>query len=226
MTALVVAAHPDDEVLGCGGTIARHIRRGDHIAVAILAQGGTHRAAGKDFHAHIHGHAHAAAVALGVTDLRWYSVGLAPDNRLDTVPLLQMAQYVENWIRWTHPQVVYTHHHGDCNVDHRRVCEAVLAATRPGATSHRVDEVLLFEVPSSTEWSFGQLGSTFRPSVFMDISDTLDLKLAAMACYQTEARAFPHPRSPEALTALARWRGATVGLQAAEAFDVARIVRY
>jgi LmbE family N-acetylglucosaminyl deacetylase len=140
-----------------------------------------------------------------------------PDNRFDTVPLLDIVKLIEGLIEQIKPSVVYTQHGGDLNVDHRALYEATLAATRPLPGSC-VRSVLSYEVASSTEWAFGQFAPAFHPNVFVEISDTLPAKIAAMQAYESEARAFPHPRAPESLEAMARRWGSTVGVAAAEAF--------
>jgi len=122
------------------------------------------------------------------------------------------------------PEVIYTHHGGDLNVDHRVIYHAVLTATRPVQGSP-VREIYAFEVASSTEWAFQRIEPTFRPNVFVDVAGTIEAKIAAMECYESEARKFPHPRSPEALRAIAiRW-GSVAGCEAAEAFELIRSVR-
>jgi LmbE family N-acetylglucosaminyl deacetylase len=140
-----------------------------------------------------------------------------PDNQFDTVPLLAIARLIENLIEKTKPSLILTHSSADCNVDHRRVHEAVLAATRP-VNDCPVKEVLAFEVLSSTEWGVRQ----FAPTLFVDISSTIEKKIQAFNCYQTEKREFPHPRSEKAIrAAAARW-GSVAGCEAAEAFEVVR----
>jgi LmbE family N-acetylglucosaminyl deacetylase len=131
---------------------------------------------------------------------------------------------VEDVIEKLKPETIYTHHPGDLNVDHGVIHRAVLTATRPTA-GQSVHEIYAFEVPSSTDWAFGSLQPVFRPNVFVDVAATLEAKIAAMACYQTEMREFPHPRSPEALRAVAARWGSVVGCHAAEAFELVRSVR-
>jgi LmbE family N-acetylglucosaminyl deacetylase len=131
---------------------------------------------------------------------------------------------VEDLVARLNPEIIYTHHPGDLNVDHGVVHRAVLTATRP-MSGQCVREVYAFEVPSSTEWAFQRLEPSFRPNVFVDITDSLETKIAALACYDTETRAFPHPRSAEALRAIATRWGSVAGLQAAEAFELIRSVR-
>lgn len=222
MSVLVVAAHPDDEVLGAGATIAALARAGVEVTVAILGEGVTSRHASRDDAdpeqlAALRDSAARAAAILGVPPPRLFGL---PDQRFDTLPLLEVVHIVEGLVEEVRPGVIYTHHGADLNADHGVVHRAVVTATRPGAGSP-VSEVLAFEIPSSTEWSFAQFGD-FRPSVFRDVSDTIELKLAAMEAYELEARPSPHPRSPAALAALARHRGAASGLAAAEAFELIR----
>ena len=226
MTTLVIAAHPDDEVLGCGGTAAAAARRGEDVYLAIFGEGITSRYADRSnadsslVHA-LHGRSEAAARILGARDL--FLFGL-PDNRFDTVPLLDVVKHVEELIGRLRPDTVYTHHAGDLNIDHVVLNRAVLTATRPMAGSV-VRDLYAFEIASSTEWAFGPPGPAFTANVFVDIAETLEAKIEAMETYESEARAFPHPRSPEALRAIARRWGSVAGVEAAEAFQLLRSVR-
>jgi LmbE family N-acetylglucosaminyl deacetylase len=223
VTALVVAAHPDDEVLGAGGTMARLTREGHAVSVLVLGEGVTSRTAAPAGATvdDLYGESLAAAKLLGVDDV--VHAGL-PDNRFDSVDLLAIVKLVEAQIERVEPTIVFTQHGGDVNIDHHLTYRAVLAATRP-VPSHPVRTVLAFEVGSSTEWAFQSLSPTFEPQVFYDISTTLDAKLAALAAYSSEVRPFPHPRSLDSVTAQARRRGTTVGVEAAEAFQLVREVR-
>jgi LmbE family N-acetylglucosaminyl deacetylase len=226
MSVLVLAAHPDDEVLGCGGTIARLAAQGERVDVAILGEGITSRYADRSQAdpGELEALRECSRKAAGV--LRAHELHLfdLPDNRFDTVPLLDIVKLIEGLIEQIKPSVVYTQHGGDLNVDHRALYEATLAATRPLPGSC-VRSVLSYEVASSTEWAFGQFAPAFHPNVFVEISDTLPAKIAAMQAYESEARAFPHPRAPESLEAMARRWGSTVGVAAAEAFALVREVR-
>ncbi|MCB1006610.1 MAG: PIG-L family deacetylase [Acidimicrobiales bacterium] len=226
MSVLVVAAHPDDEILGCGATMAKRAASGEAVDVLILGEGSTARAASREtgdqrLVDRLRADCRSAADAVGVRDV--VLEGL-PDNRFDTVALLDVVKLVEREIEARRPTTVLCQHGGDVNVDHRTVFQAVLAATRP-VPGHPVREVLAFEVGSSTEWAFGALAPPFRPMVFEDVTGFLDAKVAALRCYPSELRAFPHPRSPEALrAAAARW-GSAVGVAAAEAFAPVRLIR-
>lgn len=226
MSVLVVAAHPDDEILGCGGTMARLARDGHEVRIAIVAEGMSSRYAQREDTdqqqlRHLHARAQQAAEKVGAKELVLCKL---PDNRLDTVPLLDVVKLVEELITRFRPEVIYTHHPGDLNVDHGVVHRAVLTATRP-VEGQCVKEIYAFEVPSSTEWAFQELQPVFRPNVFVDITDSLATKIEALACYDTEMRKFPHPRSGEALRAIAARWGSVAGLHAVEAFELVRSVR-
>jgi LmbE family N-acetylglucosaminyl deacetylase len=221
----VVAAHPDDEVLGCGGTIARRAAEGDDVYIAIFGEGITSRysdraEADQQLLTALHGDSRRVADQLGARDLFMYSL---PDNRFDTVPLLDVVKIIEGLVDRLKPEIIYTHHGGDLNIDHVVLNRAVLTATRPVGPSS-VRAIYCFEVASSTEWAFGQYGGAFRPNVYVDIAGTLERKITAMEAYESEARPFPHPRSPDALRAIARRWGSQVGLQAAEVFELVRSI--
>jgi hypothetical protein len=139
----------------------------------------------------------------------------------DAYIVLDLVRHVETFVRRYQPTTVLTHHSGDVNIDHRLVHDAVVTATRP-QPGHSVRELLFFEVPSSTEWRPVSSAEPFNPNWFVDISSVLPKKLKALQAYQSEMREVPHPRSVKAIEALARWRGATVGVEAAETFILGR----
>jgi LmbE family N-acetylglucosaminyl deacetylase len=226
MNVLVIAAHPDAEVLGCGGTIARDSATHD-VRIVILGEGISSRATSRaeasptELDA-LKSDALAAGAALGARSVDL--TGL-PDNRFDEVPLLDVVKHVERWVDAYRPDVIYTHHPGDLNVDHGITFRAVMTATRPGASSHRVTDILAFEVASSTEWAFHRIGPAFQPNVFIDITSTLERKVDAMRRYRSERRAAPHPRCDDNIRAMAATRGAASGFTYAEAFELIRSLR-
>lgn len=221
---LVVAAHPDDEALGCGGAIARHASRGEEVSIVFVADGVTSRdgASGeeKEELAHRREAARTAARILGAHEPSFFEFA---DQRLDQYPLIEITRAIEELAREFQPTVVYTHYHGDLNLDHRIVARATLTAFRPVPTQS-VRHIYGFEVLSSTEWE-AATDHAFRPHSFLDISERyLAKKFAALDAYEREMRPYPHARSFKSAEALARLRGASVGLEAAEAFVVYREV--
>jgi LmbE family N-acetylglucosaminyl deacetylase len=223
MNSLIIAAHPDDEVLGCGGTIARLTNEMKNVYVAILGEGITSRYSQREQAdastvETLRNNSKRVSKLLGVKELFLYAL---PDNRFDTIPLLNIVKIIEALIDKVKPSTIYTHHSGDLNIDHAIIHRATIIATRPIA-GHSVKQVYAYEVPSSTEWAFGQFTEGFQANFFVDISVTLKKKIEAMEVYESEARTFPHPRSPEALRALAKRWGTVAGLEAAEAFELIR----
>ncbi len=224
MTAsvLILAAHPDDEVLGCGGTIAKMADQGALVHVAFLADGVSSREGEATLSSpELSARRAAAQDACDILGVRSVVFGNFPDNRMDTVPLLDIVQVLEALIAEHRPETVFTHHAGDLNIDHQRLHEAVATACRP-QRGHPVKTLLCFEVPSSTEWQLPGSAPAFVPNWFVDISATIERKMSALETYAAELRAWPHPRSRQGVEHLARWRGATVGVGAAEAFVLGR----
>lgn len=220
-TVLVVAAHADDEALGCGGTIAKHVAAGDRVHVVYVADGVTSRGgAGQDDLVRRQQATENARNILGISTLAFLDL---PDNRLDSLPLLDIVQPLETLIGKLEPEIIYTHHYGDLNVDHRLVHQAVMTACRPlpGST---VREILAFEVMSSTEWSGPGL-APFLPNFFVDISAHMETKMQALEAYALEMRVAPHSRSTEHMRCLAKHHGYCMGVDAAEAFMVMRVLR-
>ncbi len=224
MSVLVIAAHPDDEVLGCGGTIARHANSGDQVHVLIVAEGSTSRqqerdrAQVKDELSALAKAAQTAGSILGAASVELLDL---PDNRLDSLDRLDLIKRIEASVERHQPESVYVHHAGDVNVDHRRLHEAVVTACRP-TPGHVVKRLLSFEVASSTEWQPPGSAPAFQPNWFVDISDQWERKREALVAYSSEMRDWPHARSLAAVEHLARWRGAQVGVEAAEAFCLLR----
>jgi LmbE family N-acetylglucosaminyl deacetylase len=225
MSVLIVAAHPDDELLGCGGTIARASAT-TPVDIVILGEGVTSRhdrpeQAEPAALASVHAEAKEVGRLLGARSVHLEGM---PDNRFDELPLLQVIKRIERFVSDLRPAVIYTHHPGDLNIDHLVTFRAVMTAARP-MSGCPVRDIYCFEVASSTEWAFQQLQPSFTPNVFVDVSDTIEKKVRGMALYESEVRTFPHPRSGEALRVQARRWGTVVGLQYAEAFQLVRSIR-
>lgn len=215
---LVVAAHTDDEAIGCGGTIARHVAEGDTVYAVFMADGVTARTnSTSEEIQQRQAAAESARVILGVKE--YFYLGL-PDNRMDSLPLLDIVQPLEKVIAKVQPHIIYTHHNGDLNIDHRLTHQAVVTACRPIPNS-TIQEIHSFEVLSATEWNTPGLNS-FTPNVFIDISKHLETKRQALEAYSLEMRPEPHTRSITNIIRLAEFRGSTVGLNAAEAFGLVR----
>ena len=213
---LVIAAHPDDEALGCGGTIAKLAAEGDQVEILILGEGAASRdGSSGDEIEKLQNDARKAANVLGAASVRFASL---PDNRFDTVPLLDIIKQIEGVIAEVKPRVVFTQHGGDLNVDHEITFRATMTAVRP-VQGQGIRALYAYEVASSTEWAFQQFSPVFRPNYFVEIDGFLEQKILAMEAYGGEIRSAPHPRSPEVLQAMAVSRGAAVGLNAAEAFE-------
>jgi LmbE family N-acetylglucosaminyl deacetylase len=220
MRVVAVVAHPDDEVLGVGGTLARHAQDGAEVTALVLADGATSRYAER-MQDELQVAGQKSALHLGLREIRFANL---PDQRLDALPLIEVTRVVDAVLDELRPDVVYTHFAGDVNLDHAVVARATWTACRPYARPG-VRELLAFETPSSTEWGWPGLGDRFSPNVFVDVSDTIDTKLVAMACYDSELRPEPHPRSLDALLTRAAYWGSVVGMRAAEPFMVLRSTR-
>lgn len=223
---LVIAAHPDDEVLGCGATMAKHAVNGDEVHVAILAEGVTSRDEKRSREkrntdlSQLAKSANKANSILGVKSLTLHHF---PDNRMDSLDMLDVIKVIEDHVSRIKPDTVYTHHVGDLNIDHRITNTAVMTACRPQPGSS-VKKILFFEVPSSTGWHVPEPAQSFVPNWFEEVSSTLPTKLKALQAYKSEMKLWPHARSLKAVEHLARWRGASVGLEAAEAFSLGRVL--
>jgi LmbE family N-acetylglucosaminyl deacetylase len=213
---LILAAHPDDEILGCGATAALHAQRGDSVTSVIACEGESLRyGEGK---VGMEEHSRRAAKVLGVKDVRFLRF---PDQQLDKLTLTAIITPIEKVVREIRPQIVYTQFGGDLNRDHELLAKAILVATRP--TEPFLELVLAFDTASSTEWAYPR---TFVPDTWVDVTSTLDRKLEAMACYETELRDFPHPRSKEGLRHKAHSYGVQCCMEAAETFmTVRRVLR-
>ena len=222
---LVVAAHPDDDVLGCGATISKLIKSGKAVRVVFLGEGSTCRYEEGQIDSdeaqrtieQRNGFAREALAVLGVDDYVFHNL---PCGRFDTIPIIDIGKRVEMEIAAFRPDTVISHFANDTNNDHRLAFQATLQATRPGA-QNLVSNVLSFEVLSSTEWRFTDV---FNPNFFINVENGIDAKIEAFGKYVTEKRPFPFPRSPEGLMAQSRVRGMQVGCHYAEAFVIVRSI--
>lgn len=214
---LVVAAHPDDEILGAGGTLAKHVARGDEVHALVLSEGASSRY--EDGAEQIlRDSALRSAENIGFASIQLLNMA---DQRLDAVPLIEVTQTLEPFVFDLRPEVVYTHTPVDVNTDHGIVARATWTACRPYSTPW-LKRILAFETPSSTEWAWPLPDGGFQPNWYVDVTETLDSKLQAMVQYETELRDYPHPRSVQALTERARYWGSHIGVEAAEPFVVLR----
>lgn len=220
---LVIAANPDDEILGVGATIAKHVLDGDEAFALIMGEGQTSRWNDRssvpcEVISKLHKDTLVAAKIIGYKDVFFQSL---PDNRFDDMNLLDIIKPIEKIIEDIKPNQIYTHHGNDLNIDHQKTFQAVQTATRPIKNTY-IKELLTFETLSSTEWNFDKQSSLFLPNIYNNVGNTIDKKLEAMACYKTELCEFPHPRSDEGIKILAQYRGMQSGFEYAEAFHLIR----
>ena len=217
MNVLVLAPHPDDEVLGCGGTICRHVEAGDSVFVLVATRGMPELYSEDAINA-VREEAPKAHAGLGVSETRFLDF---PAPALDTVPRYQLAGAISESICEVRPEVVYVPHHGDIHSDHFHLHQAALVAARP-LEGCPVRRILAYETLSETEWAPPQMDAVFYPTVFIDVSRFLERKLQAMSCFESQVKPPPNARSLRNITALAHYRGATVACDAAEGFMLIR----
>ena len=219
---LIVAAHPDDEVLGCGGTIAKLSSSGSKINILFLSNGEDSRKTSKsEMKKKILKRKNAAKLASKILGSNKPNFADLSDNQLDSYPLIKIIKIIEKNIKKYKPSIIYTHFKNDLNIDHQIANRAVTTACRPQKNSS-VKSLFFFEVPSSTEWRIDTKNKIFNPNWFEDITKTKNKKLLALKAYKSELRKWPHPRSLKGVSALFTWRGASVGVDAAEAFMLGR----
>lgn len=225
MKVLVVVAHPDDEVLGCGGTLARHIDNGDKVSVLIISDGITAR-----YNTFNYKETHVIKDVMSIREsadkvknylnIDNYRILGLDANRLDTYPILEITKFIEENINTYKPEIIYTHHPNDINIDHKIVFNAVQTATRP-INKNYIKKIMLIEVLSSSEWNFM---NKFDWDIYVDISKYIDKKVKSMKLYNLECRNPPHPRCEDCIRTLAKKRGYEVGLEYAETFKLLREV--
>lgn len=217
---LVIAAHPDDEVLGCGGTLAKYSKKGSKVKIIFLSDGETSRDI-KIKNKKILNRQNSAIKALKTLGVKNYVFGNFPDNKFDTVPLLEIVKYIEKEIKNFNPSTIFTHHYNDLNVDHQITSNATMTACRP-KNNNNVNLILFFEILSSTEWKISDTKNKFDPNWFEDITFQMNLKLKAIKYYKSELKKNPHSRSLETIKALAVFRGSSSGVKFAESFVLGR----
>ncbi|MGH9044817.1 MAG: PIG-L deacetylase family protein [Acidimicrobiales bacterium] len=217
---VVIGAHPDDEILGAGATLARHVQAGDDVHAVVVSEGASSRCA-DEMKAALEEQARESARTIGFASLRLEGL---PDQRLDTVPFIELTQRLEAILEKVRPHILYTHFPEDVNADHGLVAKAAWTACRP-YSQPQLEMFAVFATPSSSEWTWPTPQGTFRPNYFVDVTDTIDVKVAAMACYRTELRPYPHPRSERALRERAAYWGSVIGRTAVEPFEILRRVR-
>jgi len=216
---LVVVAHSDDEAIGCGGTLLKHRDAGDEIQIIFMTNGIGARSDADENEEQIRQTAKEnSCQQLGVSIEHSFDF---PDNGMDQIALIDIVKPIESIISHYQPNIIYTHHGGDLNIDHRIVHQAVITACRPQPTCS-IEKILAFEVSSSTEWSSESIGGHFLPTYYSDISTVIDDKKALLCHYEHEMRPYPHSRSIEAILNLNKLRGNHMGLHAAEAFMLIR----
>ena len=219
---LVVAAHPDDEVIGCGGTIAKLKKQGNEIHVLFIADGESSRNV-KNLSNLILKRKKSATKASKVLGIKKIYFCDLPDNKLDSLSRLSITKLVEKYLFKIKPHTVLTHFFGDLNIDHQIVSKAVITSCRP-QKENSVKKLLFFEIPSSTEWQItNKKSNIFYPNWFEDITKTKNKKIKALKAYQSEMRKWPHPRSIKGINSLMQVRGATAGYKFAEAFVLGRV---
>ena len=214
---LIFVAHPDDEVLGCGATIAKHIDNSDMVQIVFLSDGFSSRNDDENRDSN----AQKASKVLACQNPIFLNY---PDNQLNTVPLLDIVKKIETIVSDFQPNIIYTHYFGDLNIDHQITHKAVITACRP-QPNFCVKEIYSFEVLSATHWQSPSMSNAFNPNYFVDVSDFIKQKIKALQCYDNEMRDYPHARSYEAVVSLSSFRGSAVGVHNAEAFVVERLIK-
>jgi len=218
---LCVVAHPDDEALGVGGTLIRHAQRGDRVEIVIVSEGESAKSADSPMDPDRQSKAQAWCDVTGCILRACYGF---PDQRLDVIPMIEVIHKLEKDITEFQPDIIYTHHPGDMNTDHRVVAQALLAAVRPMTGRSRATEILAFETPSSTDQAPNTEPYIFMPTHYVSVTGVWEKKMVALQVYANELRSAPHPRSPERIKARAMTRGTESGSDLAEAFVVLRHV--
>ena len=218
-TILIIVYHTDDETLGMGGTIAKHINLGDDVFAISMTDGLSARdkVSDKDKKDRIN----ASEKASEILGFKWIKKGNFPDNKIDSLPLIDIIKYIEEVKNQINPSIIYTHSSADLNIDHQLVSKAVLTAFRP-QFNEKWKEIRLFEIPSATDYGHKSITNIFIPNLYINIEKTWELKIKALEFYQSEMKSYPNSRSYKGLENLAKYRGNQVGLKYAESFEIIR----
>lgn len=219
---LIIGAHPDDETLGMGGTIAKYTSNDNMVHVLIITDGSSSQYG--NYEQMIEKKKNESKEAMRILGVEKIDFNVLPDMKLDTVPHIEINNLIEEKIRDFKPSIVYTHHWGDINKDHRLVFESTMVAVRP-TINQTVKNIYTYETPSSTEWNITELNNVFKPNVFVDITKYMEQKLKAVDAYKSELRPYPHPRSVESIKTQNKGYGISVGTTYAERFYLVRSIQ-
>ena len=219
---MLVAAHPDDELLGSAGTLLLYKNKGYDIKIIFLSDGESSRNINKQKKSILINQRKSQAIKISkLCKFKEPAFADFPDNRLDTIPMLTLVKFIENEIKKFKPKIIITHNENDLNIDHKLAFKAVVTATRP-ATKTFVKSIYCFETPSSTENNFSRIKVNFNPNLYFDISRCINQKITLLRIYKKEIKSYPHARSLEGIKVLAKYRGTQIGVKYAEAFYLLR----
>lgn len=220
MNVLVIAPHADDEILGVGATMAKHIDKGEKVYICIVTIG-IEPLFDEAYMGKLRNETKRAHQILGIKETFFLEL---PAVMLEQVHRYEINGKLSDLVQKIKPDIVYIPHFGDMQKDHQIIAEAAMVAVRP-KYEHKIREVYAYETLSETEWNIPHCANAFMPNVYSDVSDYLDVKLEAMKCFESQLSDFPNPRSLEAIEALAKYRGSTINVKAAEAFVLIREIK-
>ena len=219
---MLIAAHPDDELLGCGGTLLYYKNKGYQIKIIFLSDGESSRdISSKKTQILIKKREGQAIKISKLCKFKQPTFARFLDNKLDTIPLIKIVKFIEREIKIFKPNIIITHNEDDLNIDHKTVFKATITATRPSSKTF-VKSIFCFETPSSTENNFSKIKVSFNPNLYFDISKFINKKISMLKLYKQELRLYPHARSLEGIKVLAKYRGTQIGVKYAEAFNIIR----
>jgi LmbE family N-acetylglucosaminyl deacetylase len=219
---MLIAAHPDDELLGCGGTLLYYKNKGYQIKIIFLSDGESSRdISSKKTQILIKKREGQAIKISKLCKFKQPTFARFLDNKLDAIPLIKIVKFIEREIKIFKPNIIITHNEDDLNIDHKTVFKATITATRPSSKTF-VKSIFCFETPSSTENNFSKIKASFNPNLYFDISKFINKKISLLKLYKQELRLYPHARSLEGIKVLAKYRGTQIGVKYAEAFNIIR----